>query len=121
MPLTSAPDISLHSGIAPTRVNVVMDDESSPFITRKRTELRSPPDFMSDPFHPSSLDQIVRWMVRPEPGERPTIQQLLTTTAMSWVAERRRSAATVFEGVWGPSESTALPTLVDEDTEMMDV
>ncbi|CCF42169.1 hypothetical protein CH063_12239 [Colletotrichum higginsianum] len=36
---------------------VVMDDES-PFITRKRTELRSPPDFMSDPFHPSSLDQI---------------------------------------------------------------
>ncbi|KAJ0307070.1 hypothetical protein COL516b_004302 [Colletotrichum fioriniae] len=118
---TSAPDISLHSGIAPTRVNVVMDDESSPFITRKRTELRSPPDFMSDPFHPSSLDQIVRWMVRPEPGERPTIQQLLTTTAMSWVAERRRSAATVFEGVWGPSESTALPTLVDEDTEMMDV
>ncbi|KAI3532539.1 hypothetical protein CSPX01_13395 [Colletotrichum filicis] len=118
---TSAPDISLHSGIAPTRVNVVMDDESSPFITRKRTELRSPPDFMSDPFHPSSLDQIVRWMVRPEPGERPTIQQLLTTTAMSWVAERRRSAATVFEGVWGPSESTTLPTLVDEDTEMMDV
>ncbi|KAL0778009.1 hypothetical protein CaCOL14_005662 [Colletotrichum acutatum] len=118
---TSAPDISLHSGIAPTRVNVVMDDESSPFITRKRTELRSPPDFMSDPFHPSSLDQIVRWMVRPEPSERPTIQQLLTTTAMSWVAERRRSAATVFEGVWGPSESTALPTLVDEDTEMMDV
>ncbi|UQC85193.1 uncharacterized protein CLUP02_10690 [Colletotrichum lupini] len=118
---TSAPDISLHSGIAPTRVNVVMDDESSPFITRKRTELRSPPDFMSDPFHPSSLDQIVRWMVRPEPGERPTIQQLLTTTAMSWVAERRRSAATVFEGVWGPSESITLPTLVDEDTEMMDV
>ncbi|WYZ41604.1 hypothetical protein EsH8_V_000499 [Colletotrichum jinshuiense] len=118
---TSAPDISLHSGVAPARVNVVMDDESSPFITRKRTELRSPPDFMSDPFHPSSLDQIVRWMIRPEPSERPTIQQLLSTPAMTWVAERRRSAATVFEGVWGPSESTALPTLIDEDTEMMDV
>ncbi|EQB50447.1 hypothetical protein CGLO_10116 [Colletotrichum gloeosporioides Cg-14] len=132
---TSAPDISLHSGIAPTRVNVVMDDSSSPFITRKRTELRSPPDFMSDPFHPSSLDQIVRWMIRPEPSERPTIQQLLSTPAMTWVADRRRSAATVFEGVWGPSESTSLPTLIDEalinetieeavideDTEMMDV
>ncbi|KAL3305422.1 Protein kinase [Colletotrichum asianum] len=132
---TSAPDISLHSGIAPTRVNVVMDDSSSPFITRKRTELRSPPDFMSDPFHPSSLDQIVRWMIRPEPSDRPTIQQLLSTPAMTWVADRRRSAATVFEGVWGPSESTSLPTLIDEasidetieeavideDTEMMDV
>ncbi|KAH9233747.1 hypothetical protein K456DRAFT_1749993 [Colletotrichum gloeosporioides 23] len=131
---TSAPDISLHSGIAPTRVNVVIDDSSSPFITRKRTELRSPPDFMSDPFHPSSLDQIVRWMIRPEPSERPTIQQLLSTPAMTWVADRRRSAATVFEGVWGPSESTSLPTLIDEalidetiedavideDTEMMD-
>ncbi|KAL0942497.1 protein kinase [Colletotrichum truncatum] len=123
---TSAPSIGLSVGVAPTRVNVVMDDQASPFITRKRTELRSPPDFMSDPFHPSSLDQIVRWMIRPEPSERPTIQQLLSTPAMTWVAERRRSAATVFEGVWGPSESTALPTLidealVDEDTEMMDV
>ncbi|OLN85896.1 Mitosis inhibitor protein kinase wee1 [Colletotrichum chlorophyti] len=118
---TSAPDISLQPGVAPTRVNVVMDDDSSPFITRKRSELRSPPDFMSDPFHPSSLDQIVRWMIRPEPNERPTIQQLLSTPALTWVAERRRSAATVFEGVWGPSESTVLPTLVDEDTEMMDV
>ncbi|WDK20276.1 hypothetical protein CGRA01v4_11563 [Colletotrichum graminicola] len=117
---TSAPDISLHSGAAPTRVSVIMDDES-PFITRKRTELRSPPDFMSDPFHPSSLDQIVRWMISPEPSERPTIQQLLSTPSMVWVAQRRRSAATVFEGVWGPSESTALPTLVDEDIEMMDV
>ncbi|KAF6826732.1 hypothetical protein CPLU01_09488 [Colletotrichum plurivorum] len=126
---TSAPDIGAHSGVAPARVNVVMDDQASPFITRKRTELRSPPDFMSDPFHPSSLDQMVRWMIRPEPGDRPTIQQLLSTSAMTWVAERRRSAATVFEGVWGPSESTALPTLIDEDTivlsdedtEMMDV
>ncbi|KAJ0164929.1 Mitosis inhibitor protein kinase wee1 [Colletotrichum tanaceti] len=117
---TSAPDISLHLGAAPTRVSVVMDDES-PFITRKRTELRSPPDFMSDPFHPSSLDQVVRWMISPEPSERPTIQQLLSTPSMTWVAQRRRSAATVFEGVWGPSESTALPILVDEDTEMMDV
>ncbi|KAK1982421.1 hypothetical protein LZ30DRAFT_688456 [Colletotrichum cereale] len=117
---TSAPDISMHSGAAPTRVSVVMDDES-PFITRKRTELRSPPDFMSDPFNPSSLDQIVRWMISPEPSERPTIQQLLSTPSMMWVAQRRRSAATVFEGVWGPSESAALPTLVDEDTEMMDV
>lgn len=117
---TSAPDIGAHSGVAPARVNVVMDDQASPFITRKRTELRSPPDFMSDPFHPSSLDQMVRWMIRPEPGDRPTIQQLLSTSAMTWVAERRRSAATVFEGVWGPSESTALPTLIDEDTVLID-
>ncbi|TEA21930.1 Mitosis inhibitor protein kinase wee1 [Colletotrichum sidae] len=122
---TSAPDISIHSGAAPSKVNVVMDDESSPFITRRRSELRSPPDFMSDPFHASSLDQIVRWLIRPEPSERPTIQELLSTSALTWVAERRRSAATVFEGVWGPSDSPTrsptLPTLIDEDTEMMDV
>ncbi|KAH6697604.1 mitosis inhibitor protein kinase SWE1 [Plectosphaerella plurivora] len=84
----------------------------------KRSELQSPPDFMRDIFHPNSLDQMARWMTKPEPSERPTVHQLLDAGGMAWVASRRRSAATVFEGVWGPGD-VALRS--DEDTEMTDV
>ncbi|EEY14257.1 mitosis inhibitor protein kinase SWE1 [Verticillium alfalfae VaMs.102] len=92
---------------------------SSPISSPKRSELLSPPDFMCDAFHPDSLDQVVRWMTKPEPSERPTIQQLLGSAGMTWVADRRRSAATVFEGVWGPGDMATISS--DEDTEMTDV
>ncbi|PNH59698.1 hypothetical protein VD0002_g7872 [Verticillium dahliae] len=92
---------------------------SSPISSPKRSELLSPPDFMCDAFHPDSLDQVVRWMTKPEPSERPTIQQLLGSAGMTWVADRRRSAATVFEGVWGPGDIATISS--DEDTEMTDV
>jgi mitosis inhibitor protein kinase SWE1 len=84
----------------------------------KRSELQSPPDFMRDIFHPNSLDQMARWMTKPEPSERPTVHQLLEAGGMAWVASRRRSAATVFEGVWGPGDVSIRS---DEDTEMTDV
>lgn len=84
----------------------------------KRSELQSPPDFMRDNFHPNSLDQMARWMTKPEPSDRPTVHQLLDSGGMAWVASRRRSAATVFEGVWGPGD---VANKSDEDTEMTDV
>ncbi|KAL2757875.1 hypothetical protein ACRALDRAFT_2025569 [Sodiomyces alcalophilus JCM 7366] len=92
--------------------------------SRRRPELQTPPVFMCDSFHADSLDQLVRWMTKPDPADRPTIQQLLDSGGLTWVAERRRAAATVFEGVWGPADDTkgpGAPCGLDEDTEMTDV
>lgn len=92
--------------------------------SRRCPELQAPPAFMCDSFHADSLDQLVRSMTKPDPSERPTIQQLLESGGLTWVAERRRAAATVFEGVWGPADDAArpgTPCRLDEDTEMTDV
>ncbi|ROT37707.1 hypothetical protein SODALDRAFT_361437 [Sodiomyces alkalinus F11] len=92
--------------------------------SRRRPELQTPPDFMCDSFHPHSLDQLVRWMTKPDPSDRPTIQQLLGSGGLNWVAERRRAAATVFEGIWGPADDANGPepsSRSDEDTEMTDM
>ncbi|KAM0287472.1 hypothetical protein ACHAQH_000425 [Verticillium albo-atrum] len=123
----SQDDLSLNQSIV-SEIAVNFDEsfskppfhaDSSPISSPKRSELLSPPEFMRDAFHPDSLDQVVRWMTKPEPAERPTIQQLLESSGLAWVADRRRSAATVFEGVWGPGDAANIAS--DEDTEMTDV
>ncbi|KAI5861232.1 kinase-like protein [Durotheca rogersii] len=85
----------------------------------RKNELQQPPDFMSDPDHHSSLDTVVKAMLAPEPNQRPVISQLIESEALEWVACRRRAAATVFEGNWGPADELAGP--ISLDTEMTDV
>lgn len=110
---TSAPDISIRPDSQPKEHS--FGGRSAHLGSPKGSELQTPPDFMCDIFHPNSLDQMARWMTKPNPSDRPTIYQLLEAGGMAWVADRRRSAATVFEGVWGPSD---LVRSADEDTEM---
>ncbi|KAB8346026.1 hypothetical protein FH972_023078 [Carpinus fangiana] len=57
-----------------------------------------PPTFMIDPEDEGSLDRLVQWMMFPDPHQRPVIDQVLDANGCSWVQERRRSGATVFEG-----------------------
>ncbi|KAI9927359.1 hypothetical protein ASPWEDRAFT_117169 [Aspergillus wentii DTO 134E9] len=79
-------------------------------------ELVDPPDFMVDANHEQALDKIVRWMISPEPYDRPTADQVLETYAVQFIERRRRAGATVYEGNWGPADE-----ILAEDTEMMDV
>jgi mitosis inhibitor protein kinase SWE1 len=79
-------------------------------------ELVEPPNFMVDPKNKQALDAIVRWMISPEPQDRPLASQILQTVGVQWAETRRRAGATVFEGNWGPADD-----ILAEDAEMIDV
>ncbi|KAJ5777127.1 hypothetical protein N7520_000373 [Penicillium odoratum] len=79
-------------------------------------ELVDPPTFMVDANHAHALDRIVRWMISPEPLDRPTADDILATYGLQFVNQRRRAGATVFEGNWGPADE-----ILAEDAEMIDV
>ena len=83
-------------------------DPSNLFGSPRRASF-DPPSLMLDPDHVDSLDRIVRWMLAPEPKERPAARDLLSQTPLRWVAARRLAGATVFEGNWG-SQSVAAET-----------
>lgn len=79
-------------------------------------ELQRAPPFMTNMYHEHALDKIVRWMISPNPQDRPIIHQVLEVESVRWVASRRRAAATVYEGNWGPADE-----LLGDDAEMLDV
>ncbi|KAI5303514.1 Protein transport protein S9 plasma membrane t-SNARE [Ascosphaera pollenicola] len=86
-------------------------------------ELAQPPEFMVKPAHGSSLDFVVRWMISPDPTDRPTARQILDTFGARWVARRRRAGATIYEGNWGPADvvDDEQQEQSGEDEEMIDV
>ena len=86
------------------------------FGSMRRGELHRAPSFMRDQFHEHALDRIVRWMISPEPQDRPTVHRILESDGICWVEARRRAGATVFEGNWGPADD-----VLADDAEMMDV
>ncbi|KXL47797.1 hypothetical protein M433DRAFT_60345 [Acidomyces richmondensis BFW] len=82
-------------------------------------DLVTPPNFMVDQSDKDALDQVVQWMISPDPDSRPTVDQLLMAGGVQWVERRRRAGATVYEGSWGPAD-----VVVDsqhQDIEMMDI
>ena len=87
----------------------------SPHMVRSG-ELVHPPAFMVDAADDQALDNMVRWMISPNPEDRPTAAQLLQTVGVQWAQSRRRAGATVFEGNWGPADE-----ILAEDAEMIDV
>lgn len=80
------------------------------------SELHSPPPFMIDPNHEQALDKLVRWMISPQPADRPVVRDLLLTGGVQFVSSRRRAGATVYEGNWGPADE-----VLQDDAEMIDV
>ncbi|KAL6250830.1 mitosis inhibitor protein kinase swe1 [Rhinocladiella similis] len=79
-------------------------------------ELVEPPQFMVDPSHEQALERIVRWMISPDPNDRPLAVDVLNTEGVRFVEARRRAGATIFEGNWGPADE-----ILAEDAEMIDV
>jgi mitosis inhibitor protein kinase SWE1 len=88
----------------------------SPTLLARNGELTVPPDFMVDATNALALDQVVRWMISPEPTDRPLATDILITGGVRFVQSRRRAGATVYEGNWGPADS-----VLAEDAEMLDV
>lgn len=85
------------------------------FMT-SRGELIHPPGFMTDATDAQALDSIVRWMISPQPADRPVVEHILSFEGVKWAESRRRAGATIFEGNWGPADD-----VLAEDAEMMDV
>ena len=79
-------------------------------------ELADPPSFMVDQNHREALDSVVRWMISPEPADRPLIVQILAIQGVQWTEARRRAGATIYEGNWGPADE-----VLADDAEMIDV
>lgn len=79
-------------------------------------ELLCPPQFMVDPQNSQALDHIVRWMISPDPADRPLVSEVLGTDGAVFAATRRRAGATIYEGNWGPADE-----VLAEDAEMIDV
>ncbi|KAH8893240.1 kinase-like protein [Thozetella sp. PMI_491] len=100
--------------------------ESNPFANAS-----DPPKWMLDALHVNSLDGIVRWMLKPNPANRPSAADLLKEAPLMWVSNRRLAGAAVYEGNWGslghqvykPKAAISAGSLVqhDMDTEMTDV
>lgn len=107
-------DDELESGFKPARDHFRNMKMPTNHMMRSG-ELAQPPEFMIDATHEQALDSIVRWMISPEPADRPTADQLMEALGVQWAQSRRRAGATVFEGIWGPADE-----VLAEDTEMMD-
>ncbi|TGZ83709.1 kinase-like protein [Ascodesmis nigricans] len=58
------------------------------------------PEFMRK----KGLEKLVSSMIAADPAERPTAADILQLSNLRWVATRRNAPATIFEGVWGPSD-----------------
>ncbi|KAI9790311.1 MAG: hypothetical protein M1835_001071 [Candelina submexicana] len=105
------------SGLLQRPRNEVWKANEHPSIKlSRRGELLRPPAFMLDPQDTEALDKIVKWMLSPSPTDRPVVDQILSTTGVQWVENRRRAGATVFEGNWGPDDD-----VLEDDAEMIDV
>ncbi|KAL2361252.1 hypothetical protein RJZ56_005871 [Blastomyces dermatitidis] len=88
--------------------------QASPYV--RSGELAEPPDFMVDATNEQALDTIVRWMISPDPADRPVADQIIQTFGVQWAERRRRAGATIYEGNWGPADE-----VLAEDAEMIDV
>lgn len=76
------------------------------------------PKFMVN--NTGALDNMVKWMLNPEPSDRPTAEQILETEEARWVDKNRKAGAVVYEGDYGPEPgSNGSSTGVDGQTDSM--
>lgn len=104
-------------------INENYNDSNTSRLTQRKLaaaarsgELAEPPSFMVDANHEQALDKLVRWMISPDPADRPKADDILTAFGVQWAERRRRAGATIYEGNWGPADEVLV-----EDAEMIDV
>ncbi len=107
-----------HVDVIDSEVHDEMETQADekPTLYVRSGELLNPPQFMIDPSHGQALERVVRWMISPDPSDRPLARDVLNTEGVLWAEARRRAGATVFEGNWGPADE-----ILAEDAEMIDV
>jgi mitosis inhibitor protein kinase SWE1 len=94
------------------------DGKSDAAAPKKRREFAPPPPFMRHADHAASFENLVAWLLVPDPLGRPSIDEVCDAEGLRWVESRRRSRATVFEGSWGPGDGQAAAGM---DVVMQDV
>jgi hypothetical protein len=73
--------------------------------TKKRDGAVSPPPpFMRYADNHASLENLVAWLLVPDPRGRPAIEDVCQSEGLRWVASKRQTRATMYEGPWGPKE-----------------
>lgn len=67
------------------------------------------------------LDRVVRWMLMPDPTERPTVNAVLNIEEVQWANRVRRAGAVIYEGDRGPSAQAEYDIyMVNEESNMED-
>jgi len=112
---------SLGMTILETAANVCLPDNGLPWQKLRSGDLSDAPRLSSSDsevisengmdvevgrpagLEPGKLDDMVRWMLSPAPGDRPSCTDILTNDALRWVEARRRAGAVVYEGEFGPN------------------
>jgi len=69
-------------------------------------------------FEGGRLDDIVQWMLSPNPAERPSCRDILDSEGVRWVDQRRREGAVIFEGEFGADNNRAMERREREDWHM---
>ncbi|KAK4992895.1 hypothetical protein LTR50_000801 [Elasticomyces elasticus] len=67
-----------------------------------------PPPFMTSAEDKDALDALVSAMVQSDHLTRPSARDLLNHHGVSWVRQRRRAGATVYEGPYGPPDDVEM-------------
>lgn len=83
----------------------------------RRTYPHWAPNFLTN--NEGALDQIVRRMLDPQPVNRPTLTDILTSDPAIWVESHRRAGAVIYEGDFGPRPDSSNGHTPDEDEEMI--
>jgi mitosis inhibitor protein kinase SWE1 len=94
---------------------------SRPQPVHRPDELVTPPRFMLDPEDYQALDTVCTRMIAKPASARPTIEEVYRLDGVQWVETRRRSGATIYEGVWGPADHVLHHGEDGQDVDMTDV
>jgi mitosis inhibitor protein kinase SWE1 len=99
---TGSPQKSRGNRSSSPRLIITRSRRGSTLHKPRPGHLVDPPLFMEN----NGLENIVQKMIAPDPESRPTARDLLRSDELHWINTRRRSAATIFEGLWGPSDDS---------------
>lgn len=77
------------------------------------------PRFMMD--NTGALDHMVKWLLSPDPTNRPSAAAILETDELRWVEEHRKAGAVIYEGDYGPQPDAAGESAHAEGEEDVDV
>ncbi|EEB09102.1 WEE protein kinase Wee1 [Schizosaccharomyces japonicus yFS275] len=111
--------------------NIVLPDNGLSWRKLRSGDLSDAPRLSSSEFRSSSsldtgeipanniigqggLDRIVQWMLSPNPLDRPTVDQVLTTDEVAWIESRRKAGATIYEGIYGSSNSSHSDQMMED-------
>ncbi|KAF3106771.1 hypothetical protein TWF569_005338 [Orbilia oligospora] len=72
------------------------------FRARETEDLLNPPRYLEG----DSLKFMINWLISPDPALRPNTSEILGSAEVRWIKGHRTTGALVYEGEWGPAEST---------------